>query len=184
MANRTAVGIVLVVAVAVAPIARAASQVSPEDVPSALLGEVRLLRTTIERVVSAGASGQLLLGRLQLQEQRVVAAGHRLQTTQAELALVREEQQEHENLLAGYAERGMDGPRSPVPMVHFHGRNLEDGPRLIELGKSRLAELAKSVQRLVAQEAAYASELAAEQAVWTDLSRRLDDVEQLLARRP
>jgi hypothetical protein len=180
---RTAVGIMLAV-LAVAPIGRAASQVSPEDVPSALLGEVRLLRTTIERVVSAGASGQLILGRLQLQEQRVIAAEHRLQATQAELTVVRQEQKEQEDLLAGYAERGMDGPRSTVPVHLFHGGNLEDGPRLIELGKSRLAELGKSVQRLIAQEAAYASDLAGEQAVWADLNRRLDDVEQLLARRP
>ena len=49
--------------------------------------------------------------------------------------------------------------------------------------KKDLGELAQSARRLAAEEAAYASELAGEQAVWADLNRRLDDAERMLARR-
>lgn len=164
----------------VAPISRAASQTSNTDVSSALLGEVRLLRATIERIVSVGASGQLILGRLQLQEQRVNAVAERLERTRAELAETRERQQEVEESVARYTAMLADGPARPR---QSHEPNFEQMQSMLDDFKSAMGDLAESTRRLTAEEAAIASQLAAEQAVWADLSRRLDEAERMLARK-
>ena len=183
MPTRTVIVVtVAAVLMTVAPISRAASQTSQADISSALIGEVRLLRAAIEHIVSAGASGQLILGRLQLQEQRVNAAVQRLQKTQGELTSLREQQADAEESLAFYGALLNGGPRR-MPPHYSHNESLESAQETIALLKKNLGELAQSARRLAAEEAAYASELAGEQAVWADLNRRLDDAERMLARR-
>ena len=183
MATKTMVMAAAIGLLTIAPIRHAASQTAQTDVSSALLAEVRLLRTTIEQIVCAGASGQLILGRLQLQEQRVNAAIQRLEVTQADLAREREGKRQMEESAAGYAAqlagekpRGMYGSHHEVSDQSLQG--------LIEHMKKRVAEAGEEIRRLTAEEAARAADLAAEQAVWSDLSRRLDDTERMLARKP
>ena len=86
MASRTAFLIASIVIALVCAGARVDTQTQSQDVTAALLTEVRALRTTIALAVGAGASGQLALGRLQLQEQRVNALMTRLDRTREELA--------------------------------------------------------------------------------------------------
>jgi len=86
MTSRTAFLIASIVIACVCADARVDTQTQSQDVTAALLTEVRALRTTIALAVAAGASGQLALGRLQLQEQRVNALMTRLDTTREMLA--------------------------------------------------------------------------------------------------
>ena len=167
-----------------APISRAASQTAHTDMSSALLGEVRLLRTTIEEVVSAGASGQLILVRLQLQEQRINATVQRLERAQAELAEKRRLEEEVEARIALYDAWLKDDQTRRKSQHHYlHGASVEDLQEMIESSKQDANELAEDVRRLTAEEAARASDLAAEQAVWSTLNQRLDQTERMLARK-
>ena len=62
---------------------------SSPDVLSALLVEVRGLRSAMEQMASAGPRVQLALGRLQLQEQRVNTLVRRLEDARTSLAQAR-----------------------------------------------------------------------------------------------
>jgi hypothetical protein len=81
MGSRTAFLIAGIVLAWFCANARVETQAQSQDVMTALLTEVRALRTTIALVVGAGANGQLALGRLQLQEQRVNALTTRLEAS-------------------------------------------------------------------------------------------------------
>src|SRR5262245_62575282 len=71
--------------------ARVDTQSAVQDIGPALLTEVRALRTTIATVASVGASGQLLLGRLQIQEQRVTAMAGRLEAVRTQITDLKQE---------------------------------------------------------------------------------------------
>ena len=183
MATRTVVSAVAIGLLTLVPISRAAPQTPQTDTSSALLGEVRLLRMTIEQIVSAGASGQLILGRLQLQEQRVNATVHRLERAHAELAATRERREEVEEMIATY-EAWLKGDATlRKPRHHFHELSLESLQETIESSKKEATQLADDIRRLTAEEAVRASDLAAEQAVWSTLNQRLDDAERMLVRK-
>jgi hypothetical protein len=91
MAPRILVPVATVAIVVFLTAAKVETQSGFQDVAAALLTEVRALRTTIAVVAAAGARGQLTLGRLQLQEQRVNALGARLETTREQLAMLQRE---------------------------------------------------------------------------------------------
>jgi hypothetical protein len=151
----------------------------PPGIASALLQEVRSLRMTLEQVVSVGASGQLALGRLHLQEQRVNTVIERLRATQDRLLTMQreavEQQKEHarlETMLKDGAVKGGD-----------YGLSREDLEELLKEQRGEMALTAADVQRLTAEEAALISEAATEQSRWIDLHRRLEDLEQALSRK-
>lgn len=64
----------------------AGAQSAREGAAEALLSEVRALRLAIERQTALQARGQLLMGRLTLQEQRLLRARVELQATEREIA--------------------------------------------------------------------------------------------------
>src|SRR5262245_58939243 len=70
-------------------VARAQPASPQADVLGALLTEVRGLRSAMEALASAGPRVQLLLGRVQLQEQRILNQTRRLDTVTASLAAAR-----------------------------------------------------------------------------------------------
>jgi hypothetical protein len=183
MPTRTFVVIGAIGVLTLAPISRASSQTAHTDMSSALLVEVRLLRTTIEKIASAGAAGQLILGRLQLQEQRVNATVQRLERAQAELAEKRQRSEEVADSIAVY-EEWIKGDRTRRKRHHhLHEVGVEDLQEMIEFSKKDANELAEDIRRLTTEEAARASDLAAEQAVWSTLNQRLDEAERVLARK-
>jgi len=150
------------------------------DVTTALLNEVRALRTTLALVVGAGASGQLTLGRLQLQEQRVNGLIGRLEITRERLAESQRaalEQRDNckslETALRTPAAGGWHGDVAPSP------ETLE---QMMTRCRTEMASTAAEIQRLTADEATLAADLSTEQSRWFELNRQLEEIEVVLRR--
>jgi hypothetical protein len=139
-----------------------------EDVLPALLTEVRGLRSAIEQLAGAGPRVQLLSSRLQLQEGRMTAMIRRLDTVRDNLAT---------------AKRELDRARGVEKMFAGEGGKpgaTEDNGVLAGFKREVVAAQA-SVDRLIAEEAQLTQDLTVEQARWTDINRRLDELERALA---
>jgi hypothetical protein len=156
---------------------------SPGIMP-ALLTEVRGLRAAMEQMASSGARVQLTLGRLQLQEQRLNAAIKRLDDTRNRLAELQRgaaEQQEQVAMFETMFKEASSGG------VSIHGQ--ADGPdakqveMMIKEHRRGMAHTAAEIQRLTADEATLTTDVASEQARWTEINQRLEDLERALSRR-
>jgi hypothetical protein len=140
----------------------------------ALLVEVRGLRAALEQLASAGPRVQLLFGRLQLQEQRVAGQLRRLEA-------------QRERITA--ADREVQSLMDDAASNEAHLKtNLTDEERRVTT--AHLAHIRREVTRagasrdaLRAEEAAINSEIAIEQGRWTDINRRLEELERVLTRR-
>jgi hypothetical protein len=86
------IGVIGVIA-AIGGVMQAQATRAPVDASTqdALLAEIRGLRQDINQIISTNIRTQLLVGRLQLQEQRVFTVGRQLLEVQAMLATVRSE---------------------------------------------------------------------------------------------
>ena len=154
--------------------ARAQQPPSAPDAISALLVEVRGLRGALEQMATAGPRVQLALGRVQLQEQRILNQTRRLDEVSESLVDARrrlEPMTQRIKTLREFVE--MD----PNPDIR-RGREQE-----LADAKAEWSRLNVDVQRLTAQETALATDLAAEQNRWTDFNRLLEELERTLARR-
>jgi len=159
-------------------------QGSSEDIMPALLTEVRGLRAAMEQMASAGARVQLALGRLQLQEHRLNASVKRLDDTRTRLAeLQRSLTQQQEEL--AHSEAMLRG-EVPLPTAEQGKGELSPRDRVErEIGHFRkaVAQVTSDVQRLTAEEAMLANEVAGEQSRWTDFNQRLEELERSLGGR-
>jgi hypothetical protein len=153
-------------------------QAQPGDstnVLTAFLVEVRGLRAALEGIATAGPRVQLVLGRLQLQEQRI-------------LSQVRRHDAAAENLAA--ARRRLE-PLTQRVRILSDGVNARDID--LETRRGRESELADvkaewrrlnaEVQRFIVEEAQIAQDLGAEQTRWNDFNQKLEELERALARR-
>jgi hypothetical protein len=148
----------------------AAQSARGDDVLPALLVEVKGLRAAIETLAGAGPRVQLLSSRLQLQEGRMTAMIRRLDTVRDNLATAKRELERArgmEKLLAG------DGAQPG---------ETEDQGVLLNF-KQEVAGARASVDRLTAEEAQLTQDLTVEQARWTEINRRLDELERALSGR-
>ena len=185
MARTTAA--TLVVALVIGGFAAARAQTppaqgsSPQDIMPALLTEVRGLRAAMEQMASSGARVQLTLGRLQLQEQRLNTAIKRLDDTRTRLAEMQRnamEQQEQlssmETMLKGEFAVAVAGqPKEGMP-------DRETVEEMLKNHRSGVARVTSEIQRLTAEEAMLANEVATEQSRWTDINQRLEELERSL----
>jgi|SRR5687768_3162598 len=175
MARTTGVLTVAVVVLAGWTVARGQAQ-TPADIMPALLQEVRGLRQAMEQMSSAGPRIQLALGRLQLQEQRINNAIKRADDARTRLAELQREQGEMQQQM-----RGIE-----IELKAHAGRGSADGPNseqfalMVEHHKQQLASRSAELQRVTAEEAAYATEVATEQARWTEINQRLEELERAL----
>ena len=153
----------------------ARAQTRGDDLLPALLTEVKGLRAAMEQMASASARSQLLVGRLQLQEGRIAAMTRRLDTVRDALAPARHELQEAQDTLtslqapAAEKEEGLRGLLKQLGVV-----KIEDVQRDV-------AARQETVNRLAAEEQQLMQQIAADQARWTDINQRLDDLERSLA---
>lgn len=146
------------------------------DILPALLEEVRGLRASLEQMSSAGARVQLALGRLQLQEGRLTSSVKRLDDARQRLAEALKQQAEVQRQVAGldreFKEQARRGSREgPTP------EQLEE---MRADQRQRLARFNADVQRLAAEEATIATDVANEQARWIEFNQRLEDLERSL----
>jgi len=179
MASRTAFLVASIVIACVCADARVNTQTQSADITTALLTEVRALRTTIALVLGAGANGQLTLGRLQLQEQRVNAIGARLDTTRERLAEAQREALEHRD----YCKSLESAVTTPATWTHGdYPTSRETLEQMLTRCRTEMASAAIEIQRLTGEEAALAADLSTEQSRWSDLNRRLEEIEVVLSR--
>jgi chromosome segregation ATPase len=155
--------------------ARQGTTAPQEDALPALLIEVRGLRAAMERIASAGPRVQLALGRVQLQEQRVTTLIRRLDEIRGPLLGAQSTydrlQQESQRAELALREAHPGGP--PLEELKAHQRNV----------RGEVTRAAAQLQRVTADEAGVAAELASEQARWTDLNQRLEALEAALGLR-
>jgi len=142
----------------------------------ALLEEVRGLRASLEQMSSAGARVQLALGRLQLQEGRLNASLKRQDEVRQRLAEALKHQAEVQQQVAGLDREFKEQAR--------RGRGEGPTPEQIEdmraHHRQQLAIFNADVQRLTAEEATIATDIANEQARWIEFNQRLEDLERAL----
>jgi cell shape-determining protein MreC len=181
MASRTAFLIASIVIACVCADARVDTQTQSQDVTAALLTEVRALRATIALAVGTGASGQLALGRLQLQEQRVNALVTRLDTTREKLGeSQREALQRRESCKS--IETALTSPATSHSVHSDYTPSREDLEQMMTTCRAETAAAVSETQRLIAEEAVLAADLLTEQSRWSDLNRRLEEIELVLSR--
>jgi chromosome segregation ATPase len=164
-----------VVAVGVtAVLAAQGSRPQNEDVLSQLLVEVRGLRAAMEQMASAGPRVQLALGRVQLQEQRIVNQVRRHDAVKTSLVGA----QDQVSALEARA-RDLDQEIRDHPNSQNRAEAEEEVGRL----KRSLSERRAAVQSLANEEAVLAQDIAAEQNRWSDFNRLLEELERALAKR-
>jgi hypothetical protein len=142
---------------------------------SALVVEIRGLRADLNQALGANIRAQLLVGRLQLQEQRInVLSG---QLADARRALVE-------------VEAGQLRPSTEVKSLEEALRDgslpagaERDVPIMISRLKAQLAQAQREEQRLRAQETELAAQVDAESSRWSFFNERLDEIERTLSAR-
>src|SRR3954470_5530510 len=142
---------------------------SPQD---ALLAEVRGLRTDFQQAAKVSVRTQLLVARLQLQEQRITVVGAQLVEVRRRLSANQSAQIPVVNDLNRVEEY--------LRTKTFSAEDQKQIEYSVEMNKSKLALARKEEQELRAQETDLANQLATEQSQWVDFNARLDALEQQL----
>ena len=157
------------------PFTFAADRPAQGDPITALLSEVHALRLTMERSAAVGPRVQLLVTRLNIEEQRTAKASAQLEQVRRQLAdasleskKITDELDEAERSLLSTAEERMK------KVWEYEIGTL----------KRKLAAQTAVEQQLRARENDTAQVMATEQARWADLSARLDELERLLGPLP
>jgi hypothetical protein len=130
-----------------------------------LLAEVRGLRAEINQAAGASIRTQLVLARLQLQEQRIHTVAQQLTDVRNQLAAAAQVR----SLMAGQVKEAGEAV-SQLPADH-------PLMKVIEQQQKREEELKQ-------QEASLSALLAEEQARWMAFNARLDELEQALLKTP
>ena len=144
-----------------------------QDTLTALLVEVRGLRAAMEQMAAAGPRVQLAMGRLQLQEQRINTMARQLEAVRERKAGAEREAAEmrdRANRLQEAAERSEDGKERKAAEM-----------QAVEL-KRVVERMAVDLQRLAGDETELANAVAVEQSRWSDINRRLEELEASLLR--
>ena len=168
--------VVTLSAAAAAIAAQSNHSAQTDDVLPALLIEVRGLRAAIEQMAAAGPRVQLLLGRLQLQEQRVNTMGRRLETIRDSVAAAQSRLAQKQTDLAQHE----IALKTAASMPADEREHMET--RLKGLRRD-LAVASREVQRLTDEEVFLRNEIGAEQARWADFNQRLEELERTVMQR-
>ena len=145
----------------------------PGDDMKALVAEVRALRLAVERTSIHTNQAQLLLGRVQLQENRLATLGRQYQEARSRLLDAQTTQAESEQRLQ---------------QVTSQGRTIEDPQERLALEaripdwKDEIARHRARTAQLQSDETAALQALTTEQQRWSDFNDRLGDLERALDR--
>lgn len=137
-----------------------------------LVAEVRALRLAVERSGVVAAQAQLLLGRLQLQENRLANLGRTAQDARERAMSALDARNDLARQLAGMTER--------IEQVSSADERQQMQTAMSEL-KLRLKDFQARAEQLRADEAAAASAVADEQTRWSEFNSRLETLERALA---
>jgi len=139
----------------------------------ALLAEVRGLRAELHHAAGASIRTQLLVARLSLQEQRINGVAKQLTDVQMQRAAI-------EGPAAMFDQRFQkleELVRSPSTPTQERS-NFEQELENMKLART---DMRQRLQRLVNQESAFSTQLAAEQSRWVEFNDRLDQIEREIA---
>ena len=171
----SAIRLVMIVAALAAPAVAVAQSSAPAapDVLRELLVEVRGLRAAMERAATVGARIQLLVARVQMQEERIAELSRRAIAVREEISRIDLQIAQVTGMLKQFERSGARGnPEEP--------REIES---MIEMQKQQVAATEKRRQELVAEEALLAQQIAADQGRWSDVNSQLDELERSLTPR-
>jgi hypothetical protein len=146
----------------------------PAQAPGAmeqLLIEVRGLRAEVSQAAGASIRTQLLVARLQLQEQRITNLVRQLTEVQTDLAEKTRGRAETLTELKRL-EEAENRPLSP--------EERQQVDQQIKAMKSHLEHELRHHQELLQREAALTDAVSGEQARWSDFNNRLDEIERSL----
>ena len=152
--------------------AAARAQAPAIDSIRELLTEVRALRIAMERSATVGARIQLMVARVQLQEQRIAELSRRA-------AAVRDEISKVDAVIAATTDdvkRG-EGMAEKATSPELR-REMEVD---VEYLKTQLRTPEKRRQELLNEESLLSQQLAADQGRWSDVNNQLDELERSLA---
>jgi hypothetical protein len=145
---------------------------SPADDMKALVAEVRALRLAIERASTHTSQAQLLLGRVQLQENRLATLGRQYQEARTRSL---------------DAQMGQAEAEQRLQQMVAASRTVQD-PQELQAIEERLPDMKNDAARLQARtaqvqadEAAALQALTTEQQRWSDFNERLEALERTLA---
>jgi chromosome segregation ATPase len=153
------------------PGSKAPGQTTPSALDD-LLTEVRGLRADVNQAAGASIRAQLLVARLQLQEQRIGTAARQLMDVQNQLAAATGERVDMESRDARVTEELLGQSLSPDQRREIEAMLADD--------KRRLAPLQQRERQLQAQTAEMQALVATEQGRWIDFSDHLDTLERSL----
>ena len=162
----------VLIAALVVGIAGLVSAQGTRPVPAAggdpLLAEVRALRAELAQVAAVSIRSQLLVARLQVQEQRVAGLGRQLLELDGQLAPVAQEVQELTAQLARLSQATMP----PEQQKELEGIRTEL--------KRRIGDLQQREQQMRAQQVEVSNAVSSEQGRWIEFNNRLDEIERSL----
>jgi hypothetical protein len=143
------------------------------DILKELLVEVRGLRQAMERAATVGARIQLLVARVQMQEDRIAELSRRAITVREEIGRI-------DMQIAQFSGMIKQFERSGVRANPDEQREIEG---MLEIQKQQIAATEKRRQELIAEEALLAQQIAADQGRWSDVNTQLDELERSLTPR-
>lgn len=155
--------------------AQANPAAAPPDVLKELLVEVRALRLAMERAATVGARIQLLVARVQMQEQRIAKLSRRAIAVREELGQLDTSLAQQGAMMKQF-ERGAQSRANPDEQ-----RELES---MVEMHKQQIALAEKRRQDLLNEEAQLTQQIAADQGRWSDVNNQLDALERSLTPPP
>jgi hypothetical protein len=171
--SRWLVILTLVVTAGVATLIAQRERPTVDDSMGALVAEIRALRLAVERSMTATSQAQLLLGRVQLQENRLATLGRQLQEARMRFLDAQGGQAEAERQLRNLTEM----LESATPGEERTQAIQQEIPHV----KERVKEAQLRTEQLRVDYTAAADALSAEQTRWTDFNERLEALERTLA---
>ncbi len=151
-----------------------AQQPAPQE--TELLMEVRLLRQTIESLMSTNTRVQIVFGRLQLQDQRTATAERRLDEARSNLAAVVTRASELSDRVKELEDALGNTGGKPEELEALRQELVGVRQELARIETERL--------RLQGEEAEIAATVSLEQGRSADLNRQIEDLERALAPKP
>jgi hypothetical protein len=167
---------IVVAAVGVSLSGQATRPQTAAPVTDQLVAEIRGLRADLAQAMSANIRAQLLVARLQLQEQRLNSLGAQLAEVRQSLAA----QEVAQTSLADRAARAQDALDSGQ-LPPDEQRALESEVRAL---KHELSRDDPQEEQLRGREADLSGQLVSEQGRWLNFNDRLDELERALPRQP
>jgi predicted nucleic acid-binding Zn-ribbon protein len=176
MRPRTILAGVAFVALVAGTTGKPAAQAPPAGPPSdALLAEVRALRAELNQAAGTSIRTQLLVARLQLQEQRINTVAKQLDEARTMLGTL------PAGLPGMQAQLKQLENESRDPAITAERRQALDAT--LEMAKSQIADLQRQIGALTEKESTLAATLSSEQGRWFDFNTRLDEIERELSQK-